>query len=486
MSTHPLESVFRPRSIALFGVPRNPESRSNQFFLQGLLDQGYHLRRPLYLVNPNADRIEGLRCYPTLLDCPDPVDYVISMVPAATAAGLVEQCIEKGVRCLHLYTGGFSESGGADGAALERELIERARSAGLRVIGPNCIGLYVPEERIAFMPGYPTEPGDVLVLSQSGGNAMEIVTSLSRRGVRFSKVISFGNGRDIDAAALLDYAASDAATRTVIAYVEDVTNGRALFEALRTCARVKPTIVLKGGVSEAGARAARSHSASLTGSREVFEAVCHQAGAALIETLEELEDLVVALNTGVRNVSGPRAIVLGLGGGFSVITSDALARHGIDLPELAPETIEELLEVVSLVGNSVRNPLDVGYFGDEPEEELRAVLRIAAHAPGVDFFLTTMGAAAGPVPTGVRGGSATGEQHTRRAIEAVAELQASSGRPIVSANRGHGFGASLSEDLRRYAYERGVGIFESVTRAGRAIELLLQWRVSREGLPPLF
>jgi acetyltransferase len=312
------------------------------------------------------------------------------------------------------------------------------------------------------------------------------VSALSRRGVRFSKVISFGNGRDVDAAELLDYAASDAATRTVIAYVEDVTNGRALFEALRACARAKPTVVLKGGVSEAGARAARSHSASLAGGREVFEAMCRQAGAALVGTLEELEDLVVALKTGVRNVRGPRAILLGLGGGFSVITSDALARHGIDLPELAPETIEELLEVVSLVGNSVRNPLDVGYFGNEPGEELRAVLRIAAHAPGVDFFLTTMGAAAGPVPTGVPGGSATGEQHTRRAIEAVAELQASSGRPIASANRGHGFGASLSEDLRRFAYERGVGIFESVTRAGRAVELLLQWRVSREGLPPLF
>ena len=325
---HPLDPIFRPRSIAIVGVPREVRSPRGGGFLLALLDQGFHEHKPLYPVNPNADEIGGLPCYPSLLDAPGPVDHVISSVPARAVEQLVGQAIEKGVRSLHFFTAGFAESGDPGLASLQDRVIARATGAGIRVIGPNCMGLYVPGERIAFQGGFPTEPGNVMAISQSGGNAMEIVFGLAQRGVRFSKLVSFGNGADVDAPELFDYAAADPATEVVIAYLEGTDSGRALFGAVRRCARVKPTIILKGGLTAAGARAAHSHTGSLAGSREVFEALCRQTGAALAGTMAELHDLVVGVTTGARRVRGPRAMMVGGGGGFSVLAADAMLVRG--------------------------------------------------------------------------------------------------------------------------------------------------------------
>ncbi len=471
MSDHPLEQVFRPRSVALYGVSRNMQNRSNQFFLRGMLDQRFHEAAPLYLVNPNADEIDGLRCYPSLSDCPDPVDYVISLVPAPAAEGLIEACIAKGVRALHLYTGGFAENLDPERAALERRLIDRARSGGLRVIGPNCMGLYHPAARMAFIPGHPREAGDVSVVCQSGGNAMDIISGLAQRGARFAKVVSFGNGTDLGAAELLDYAAVDPEARIVLAYVEDTSDGRALFEALRRCARAKPTIVLKGGISSAGARAARSHTASLAGSHEVFGAACRQAGAAVVRSLDELIDLAAALSTRLSKVAGPRAVLLAVGGGYSVLTTDALAGYGVDLPELDAATLERLRDVVPTDGNSIENPIDTGYIGEDAEQALRLVTEAAAHDANTDFVITML-----------RGRDVPLEEQ-RRAIEELAELQEQAGKPIVvAARRDVG---ELAEEALRLAYERGVAVFPSPVSAGRAIGLLLEWQRRREGLPPL-
>ncbi len=470
MSDHPLEAVFRPRSVALYGISRNMQNRSNQFFLKGLLDQRFHEAAPLYLVNPNADEIAGLRCYPSLMDCPDPVDYVISLVPAPTAEGLVEECIAKGVRALHLYTGGFAENLDPERAALEQRLIDRARNGGLRVVGPNCMGLYHPAARMAFIPGHPREAGDVSVVCQSGGNAMDIIGGLAQRGARFAKVVSFGNGTDLGAAELLDYAAVDPEARIVLAYLEDTSDGRALFEALRRCARAKPTIVLKGGISSAGARAARSHTASLAGSHEVFTAACRQAGAAVVGSLDELIDLAVALSTHLRGVTGPRAVLLAVGGGYSVLTTDALAGHGVDLPELDGATLARLRGVVPTDGNSIENPIDTGYMGEDAGEALREVTEAAARDANTDFVITMLRGRDVPL------------KEQRRAIEELADLQERTGKPIVvAARRDVG---ELAEETLRLAHERGVAVFPGPVSAGRAVGLLLTWRRQREGLPP--
>lgn len=499
VSDHPLDPIFHPRSIALVGVPSSLNGPGADF-LNALVTHGFHERRPVYVVNPKAEEIGGFRSYPSLLDTPDPVDHVLSLVPSRVAPGLVEQCVEKGVRSLHFYTAGFAESGDEELAALERSLVGRANEAGIRVLGPNCMGLYVPGERISFSSDFPRhdQPGTVFGISQSGANASEIVLGLAPRGVRFSKVVSFGNGRDIAAAELFEYAASDEETSIVVAYLEGVPDGQALLRAIRTCARNKPTIVLKGGLTGAGARAVNSHTASLAGSTDIFESLCRQAGAMRVETMDELHDLTIAVSTRTRQIAGTRAALVAAGGGFSVLSSDEIARRGVDLPELSAPLQEQLREWVPIAGNSIRNPVDAGFLGDDRGPALKGVMRAIATAPELDFAFANIG-----VPADFTAGrrNERGERESAeeredregreaglegRIVHQFADLQEeAAGRPIVGVRQSR-LGAQRDDEILSEAYGRGLGIFPSVPRAARAVQLLLEWRARREGLPEIF
>ena len=500
MAAHPLDSLFHPRAIAIVGVSASEGARRSAF-LGGLLDQQYQERHPLYLVHPRASEIQGVRCYPTVLDCLGPVDHVISSIPRVGVDALVEQCIAKGVRSLHLFTAGFSEAGDAESADAERAVIAKARASGIRVIGPNCLGLYVPSERIAFAPNQPKEIGTVFGLSQSGVNAIEML-QLAERGPRFSKLVSFGNGADIDAAQLLDYAAEDPDSVLVVAYLEGAGRGRELFAALKRCAAVKPVIVLKGGITATGARAAQSHTGSLAGSGAVFEALCRQTGAMLVDDMEELHDLAVAVSSGLRHVQGGRGILLGIGGGFSVLSADSIARQGLDLPELSEATRTALREYIPVAGNSTRNPIDATFLGGERLEIPEQVIALCARAPGFDLLFTS---AEGPPPPDAAGGRPEERAEDRRpgAPDPDAEaramaraerarsaavyfgaLQAESGRPLAVIRRGRD--PVSTRIFFEQAYQHGVAAFPTVLRAARVVARLLRWRASREGLPPLF
>jgi len=492
VSEHPLDPVFHPRAVALVGISSSASGRGASF-LHALLDQQYEQRRPLYLVNPRATEIEGLPCFPTLLAIPGPVDHVISLIPRDGARALVEQCVAKGVRSLHFFTAGFTESGEAAMAEAERALAALARAGGVRVLGPNCMGLYVPDERLAFGIGMPREPGDVMGISQSGANAQEIVSGLAPRGVRFSKVVSFGNGSDIAAAELFDYAASDPQTAVVTAYLEGVPDGRALLGALRRCAAVKPTIILKGGYTAAGARAASSHTGSLAGPGALFDALCRQAGALRVDTLEELHDAAIVVSTAARHVRGRRAVLVGGGGGFSVLAADALARHGLDLPELPDTTRAALRPWVPIAGNSIRNPVDAGFIGAGAarREALEQVTTIAALTPGYDVTIVATGGGPPRPAAGERAPDPDDDdpaepplERTRRQVALLASLQERGGRPVLLVRRERA-DADLAAALDVTAYAAGVAAFASIPRAARALELLLDWRRARAGLPEL-
>jgi acyl-CoA synthetase (NDP forming) len=336
-----------------------------------------------------------------------------------------------------------------------------------------------------------------MVISQSGGNSMEIVNGLAQRGARFSKVVSFGNGEDVAAPELFDYAASDDESPYVVAYLEGTAHGRALFEALARCARVKPTIVLKGGMTAAGARAASSHTGSLAGSREVFEALCRQTGALLAETMEELHDLLIAVTTNTRLVRGNRALMIGGGGGFSVLAADAIARAGMDLPHLAQETTAQLRELMPVAGNSVHNPIDASHFnsGEDRAEAYQRLLEIGAHAPGVDvLFVMTGGALDFSPPSAeeqldpdhARQHQERRQQADQRSIEELIKLQEASRHPVVGVRRARASSPAPTDEVLGSAYEHGLGVFPSVPRAARTIARLIEWRAAREGLPELF
>lgn len=479
---HPLDEVFHPRSIAVVGAsPRGPRQGIGAY-LPAMVALGYHEQHALYPVNRGAEAVDGLPAFTSLLECPGPVDHVISQVPSQAVPAVVEECIKAKVRSVQFFTAGFSETGDAALAAVEREFVARLRAAGIRVIGPNCLGMYVPDEQVSFMPGFPAEPGNVLVFSQSGSNAAGIIRGLAPRGVRFSKVISYGNGSDVSGPELLDYALADPQTEVVAAYLEGMAEGRAFFEALRRCARSKPVVLLKGGAYPDGARAANSHTGALAGSIEVFDAMCRQTGALRARSMDELHDLIVAAGTRLPYLAGPAVGLAGGPGGFAVLAADALGDAGLRVPELPAATQGMLHEIVPVAGASARNPIDA-QLGDEA---WRRVYGMLAAVPGIDVvFGTSLG-----VPAATPGSSAPDErdleERAKAAAEALGALQRETGVPFVGIQRnvlnlGQGDGG-FAERL----HEEGVALFNSVERAARATAALLEWRKQRADLPDLF
>ena len=511
MTVHPLDPIFHPRAVAVVGVRTGPAAGMMGSFYDSLLETDFPAIGGLYPVNPKADEINGRRCYPTLLDTPDPVDHVISQVPASVVPELVDQCVQKKVRSIHFFTAGFSETGSQEMASVEKAMIKKLRDAGIRAIGPNCMGMYVPASRLAFMNGFPTEPGNVFLLSQSGANAGEIVHGLVSRGVRFSKAISYGNGADLRAHDFLDYAADDPETDVVTAYIEGVQDGRAFFDALKRCARKKPTIILKGGRTQSGSQAAHSHTGSLAGSIEIFDAACRQAGAMRAQTMDELHDLVVAATTNTRFIKG-RGVALfgGGGGGFAVLSADAIDREGLTVPRMPKSAVDKMREYIPVAGSSVNNPIDAF----PPEEHLEDMLRLVATAKGIDmFFMSPMTGWRQPPPGSKPAATGAGKSKAKKAKPApvpAAELALTQEQKLENANKAADQMRSLEDDtgtpviavlrsgrmarmmgqsksaMSEAGYRKGIGVYPSVARAARTVAQMLEWKAYRKGLPDIF
>ena len=350
---HPLDFIFHPRTIVIAGASSRPGRGGG--FLSGMLKHEFHGR--LLVVNPKATEIQGVPSYPRVTDIPGEVDYVISSVPAPVTPQLMEDCVVKGVKVVHFFTAGFSETGEPERAALEQEVVAIAKRGGIRLIGPNCMGVYCPESGITFSEAFPRESGPVGMISQSGTNASEFTNRGMLRGLRFSKVISFGNAADVNAAELFDYLAWDPKTELIAAYLEGLRDARPLFESLKKAAARKPVIILKGGRTEAGSRATASHTSSLAGSDVLWEALCRQVGAIRVNSVEEMVDLAVTFRF-LKPPRGPRVALLAGGGGVSVLSTDEIAAADLQMPPLPAETREALREMVPLAGHSIRNPLD--------------------------------------------------------------------------------------------------------------------------------
>jgi len=496
MKEHPLHPIFHPRTVALFGVPSNPDAWGGMFH-RSLLGSGFAKER-MFLINPKADEISGLPCYADLMAVPADIDHVISLVPARVVPELVDQCIAKGVRSLHLFTAGFSETGDSEMAQVEYESIEKLRAAGIRTVGPNCLGLYCPASGLTFSEEFPMEQGNVFLISQSGANASGIIRNMTPRGVRFSKAVSFGNGADLKAHDFFDYAANDPQTEVVISYLEGVGGGRELFEALKRCAAVKPTIILKGGLTGAGARAANSHTGSLAGSREVFEAVCRQAGAMRVNSMEELYDLTVGITTDLRSIAGRRVVLVGGPGGFAVLSADEIAGQGLEMPETPEEAKEQLHEFIPVAGSSVNNPIDGHPRGPDQMERTMHILCDSGHYDLV--FSTSLGTDPGggfhrrrraasqqqedeASNKSIEEIAAAETESTRKGAKLLARVQGEVGVPIVYVQRG--FGESADRQAAA-AYAEGIAAYPTVLRAAHTARQLLEWRVRREGLPVVF
>jgi acyl-CoA synthetase (NDP forming) len=377
-----LEPLFRPRSIAVVGASANQRSQGYEF-VEGLVKMGFP--GPVYPVNPRLDELLGLKAYPRLEDIPGPVDFVISAVPAAATFDLVEGAKAKGAKLVHFYTARFSETGRADAAEAEQELRRRAQDAGIRVIGPNCMGLFYPKQRITFDPDILDGPGNIGFLSQSGSHAFRVAGRGRSRGLRFSKIISYGNALDLNEADFLYHFAGDADTEIIAAYIEGLRDGRRFFEALRYAAERKPVVVLKGGRTVAGHAAAASHTASLASEQGVWKVAVRQAGALEVSSLNELIDMLVAFRC-AGPAKGPRAAVLGGAGGGTVEAADLCHEAGLELTPLPRNIREAMREKLPHAWDWVGNPVDASIIGFGEFNEMH-ILQMMAADPTYDLVL---------------------------------------------------------------------------------------------------
>lgn len=352
-----LDYLFHPSSIALAGITIANPDHWTRVFLDSLT--AFEFDRPLYLVNRRGGEIKGRKVYESLKDVPGEVEYVISTVSAQAAPGLVMECAEKGVKAVHFCTSGFSETGEEEGMKLQNELVELSRQTGIRIIGPNCMGVYCPKSRVSFGPEFPRESGSVAYISQSGGNAAILVRDAGLRGVRFSKVMSYGNACDLNESDFLEYLATDHDTKIIAMYIEGVRDGVRFRKALAKAAREKTLVLLKGGATEGGARATASHTGALAGSERTWDALCKQLGIIQVDTLQELADVLVTLQL-MALPRGSNVALIGMGGGPSVLITDQFEKCGLRVPRLPEEIRKQIREYSQAAGNMLRNPVDYG------------------------------------------------------------------------------------------------------------------------------
>ena len=351
-----LSAVFEPRSVAVVGASRTP-GKAGFNILENLLRLGYEGQ--VYPVNPKAEEILGLKAYPTVDQIPGQVDAAIIATPAPVVVEVMRDCARKGVKAAIIVSSGFSEES-EEGRRLEEEVIEIARQAGIRVVGPNTTGVFNAENRFtsSFIPIDRLPFGNVAFVAQTGlflGVLFEHILSSQRFGI--SKVAGLGNKADVDDADILEYLAGDEQTKVVAMYIEGLSDGRRFLRVAREVAREKPIVVLKAGTTAAGAEAALSHTASLAGRSEVFEAACKQAGISRVHSFEELLDVAKAFAF-LPLPRGNRVAVIHYTGAGCVIAADACQREGLELAQLSPAAVEAIGRITP-PWHGIRNPIDL-------------------------------------------------------------------------------------------------------------------------------
>ena len=388
-TTHPLETLFYPKNIAVVGASPKGGLAGGRWggntYIEGSIK--LHFKGKIFPVHPTAKNILGITAYKSVRDIPADVDLVIFSVPFKVVLEVMADCVAKGVKYVHLFTAGFSETGREDLARIEKDLIQMARRAGIRVIGPNCMGLYCPEGGLAWTNEFPSTPGPVGIVSQSGQLAGHFISMAAGKGVRFSKVISYGNASDLHNHEFLEYLAQDDKTKYIGTYVEGLKDGRAFFEQARKITPAKPLVVYKGGMTEGGSRAAQSHTASLAGSSKIWKALCRQAGLISVRSLEDMAATLAALMR-LPLPRGRNVAILGGAGGGSVTMTDMAEEAGLRVPHLTDTTIPAIEEFVPVQGSSAKNPLDImgAFFGRGPENLMR-LMDLLRDDPNIDALI---------------------------------------------------------------------------------------------------
>jgi acyl-CoA synthetase (NDP forming) len=470
---------FQPKSIAVIGVSAN-QTAFGTLYLAALLNFGF--KGKLYPVNPRGGSLLGLTVYPSLGDIPDSVDLAVVSVPGPAVSGILESCLTKGIRAAIVLSAGFSEAG-EEGKKLEGE-INRVIAKGMRVIGPNCFGIYCPRGGLTVLPGkdFPKESGPVGLVAQSGQFTEMIVLASRGLGVRFSEAISYGNACDLNETDFIELLADDPETKVIACYIEGVKDGRRFLEAVRRALRVKPVLIWKAGLTSTGRKAATSHTGSLAGSEAVWNTFFTQTGAIRVDSIDDLIDSTIAC-LHLLSRGGRRVALLSGSGGSAVIGADVCESGGLELPAFSPEGQQKISSYLPPIITGVRNPVDLGN-PVPPAEMLTPILETVAGAEQVDtiivgrMFLSVKG------PTLVGGYPKSFEQGREGLREVPVLVKEKYGKPIImvlseeTSDSGEveiEFEADRRK-LRDYYLANGMPVYPTLNRAAKAIMNVVRYK----------
>jgi acyl-CoA synthetase (NDP forming) len=384
------QPLFNPKSVAFIGASNTP-NKWGFIVLANLINGGF--QGPIYPINPRETKIQGLKAYASVADLPETPDLAVIVIPPLATPLVINECVSKGIRAGLVITAGFAEVG-IDGERLQREMVDKARKGGMVLVGPNCNGIMRPSSKLyPLMPPVFPPPGPMAVVSQSGNVATSIIRRLMKSGFGCSCFVSSGNEADLHCEDYFEYMGEDTETRVILSYIEGFREGRRFFQTAKRVSKKKPIIMLKAGGTAAGARAAKSHTASLAGADLAFDGACKQAGIIRAKDMDELRNIGAGF---IRQPlpRGRRVGIVTAGGGWGVLAADACVKADLEVVTLPEETIAELDSFLPPWW-SRSNPVDL--VAGLREDNLRKSLESLLRCPKLDGVIVLGIVAALPV-----------------------------------------------------------------------------------------
>ena len=470
---HNLDAIFCPQSIAVVGASTTPGKVGHDIF-RNILQGGY--KGILYPVNPGTKAFSGVRAYPSVLAIPDEVELGIIILPPTLAAQSVEEAVEKGVKGLVIVSAGFKEVG-REGLEIENRIVDICRKAGVRLVGPNCLGVINPMSNIRLNASFSSRmpaPGKISFISQSGALCTSVLDFAADRDFGFSKFISIGNKADVDELDLLQYLHEDEDTQVIMLYIEELRKGAEFIEAVREItmgARRTPILAIKSGRTSAGARAAASHTGSIAGSEAVYDALFEQAGIIRANTIEELFDYANAFayksETAMGKLkrklpAGNRIAIVTNAGGPGIVATDMTISSGLELAAFEKSTVTALSQCLPPAAN-IHNPVDV--IGDANSKRYEDALDTVLGDKGVDGALVIL------TPQSMT--------NARETAEAIVRVARTSPKPILSCFMGV---VDVSQGVS-YLQSYGYPVYKFPESAARAFGELYRYATRFNGPP---
>ena len=448
MDTHYLTSLFTPEKIALFGASDRENSVGGVVF-KNLLNSGFEGQ--VFPINPKHETVQGEKAFPSLEAVGESIELAVVATPAATIPAIVEACGEHGIKMMLILSAGFREIG-EEGKRLEAKITQLVERHGIRLMGPNCLGLMRPDKNLNITFGHNVaKPGNVALVSQSGAICTAILDWAEMNDIGFSAVVSTGIGADLDFGDYLDYLVSDPLTKSILLYIEGISDSRRFMSSLRAAARIKPVIALKVGRHAAGAEASMSHTGALVGSDETFSAALSRSGVLRVESVSQLFAAAKVLSSSHNRVASDNLVIITNGGGPGVMAADRATDRGIELSKLSEETITRLNEALPSVW-SHGNPVDI--IGDAPPERYSEAIEICLDDPGVDGAIVILTPQAMTAPTLV--------------AEELIKAAANSKKPILTS----WMGGTQVEEARQVLKEGGIPDFNMLEDAVDAFSFI--------------